>query len=129
MHFRRPMTRGELEARELDGDGAQAVAPPEVSGQPRMTAQAEKDAGEQSADVAAAQTEPAAADARPLAEQMAAEKIRLAAVNSADEAWSVRTSTTWETAAQAKAELGRRVHQPAEKNWRRWPDGGASPGR
>jgi hypothetical protein len=37
------MTRGELEARILDGERAQAAAPPEVSGYLRLTAQAEAD--------------------------------------------------------------------------------------
>ena len=110
------MIRGELEAQILDGERAQAAAPPEVSGQLRITAQAEADAWRQSADAAAAHDRSAAANARALARQMAAEKTRLEAMNAAYEAWSGRTSATRETAAQAKAELGRRGHaQPAEK--------------
>ena len=110
------MTRGELEARILDGERAQAAAPPEMSGQLRLTAQAEADAWRQSADATAAHDQPAAANAQALASQMAAEKTRLEAMNSAYEAWSGRTSPARETAAQAKAELGRRGHiQPAEK--------------
>ena len=110
------MTRGQLEARILDGDRAQAVAPPDVSGQLRITAQAEADAWRQSADAAAAHDQPAAANARALARQLTAEKTRLEAMNATYEAWSGRTSTARETAAQAKAELGRRGQaQPAEK--------------
>ena len=122
------MTRGELEARILDGDRAQAAAPAEVSGQLRITAQAEADAWRQSADAAAARDQPAAVNAQALARQLAAEKTRLEAMNAIYEAWSSRTSTTREAAAQAKAELGRRGHARADsRSRRRWPDGGASP--
>ena len=110
------MSRGELEARVLDGERARATAPPEVSGQLRITAQAEGDAWRQSADAAAAHDQAAAANARALAPQMAAEKTRLEAMNTTYEAWSGRTSTARETAARAKTELGRRGHaQPTEK--------------
>jgi conjugative relaxase-like TrwC/TraI family protein len=110
------MTQGELKARILDGDRACAAAPPEVSGQLRMTAQAEADAWQQSADAEAAHDQPATANARALARQMAAEKGRLEAMNATYEAWSGRTSTVREAAAQAKAELGRRGHaQPPKK--------------
>ncbi|MGH3222641.1 MAG: hypothetical protein ACRDPY_28750, partial [Streptosporangiaceae bacterium] len=50
----RAMSHGELEARVLDGDRAQATAPPDVSRRLRLTAQAEADAWQQSA---AAETE------------------------------------------------------------------------
>jgi AAA domain len=102
------MTKGELEARVLDGQRAQAAAPPDVSGQLRVTAHAEADAWRQSADAAAAQDESAASNARTLARQLAADKTRLEARNAAYETWSGRTGTVRETAAQAKAELGRR---------------------
>ena len=108
------MNRGELEAQILDGERAQAAAPPDVTGQLRLTAQAEADAWQQSADAAAAHDRSAAANARALARQMAAEKTRLEAMNAAYEAWSGRTSATRETAAQAKAELGRQAHAQAE---------------
>jgi conjugative relaxase-like TrwC/TraI family protein len=110
------MTAGELQARILDGERAQAAAPPEVSGQLRITAQAEADAWRQSADAAASNDQPAAANARVLARQMAAEKARLEEMNATYEVWSGGTSTTRETAAQAKAEFGRRGHtKPADK--------------
>ena len=44
------LDRGELEARALHGQRARAVAPPDVSSQLRLTAQAEADAFQQSAD-------------------------------------------------------------------------------
>ena len=124
------MTRGELEARILDGDRAQAASPAEVSGQLRITAQAEADAWRQSADAAAAHDQPAAVNAQALARQMAAEKARLEAMNATYEAWSRQTSATREAAAQARAELGRRGHvKPAEKppataGWRRSSEAG-----
>ena len=107
------MTAGELEARIFDGERAQATAPPEVSGQLRITAQAEADAWQQSADASAAHAQPAAAHAHALAIQITAEKTRLEAMNAAYEEWSGRTSTAREAAAQAKAEVGRRGHARA----------------
>ena len=110
------MTRGELEARTLDGERAQASAPPEVSSKLRLTAQAEADAWRQSVDAAVAHDQPATANAQALASQMAAEKTRLEAMNATYEAWSGRTSTVREAAAHAKAELRRRGHaEPAQK--------------
>jgi hypothetical protein len=110
------MTRGQLEARILDGDRAQATAPPEVSTQLRLTAQAEADAWHQSADAATAHDQPTATNAEALASQLAGDKTRLEAMNTAYEAWSARTSTARETAAQAGAELERRGHtRPIER--------------
>ena len=50
----RSMTRGELEARILDGDRAQASAPADVSSQLRITTRAEADAWQQSANASRA---------------------------------------------------------------------------
>jgi hypothetical protein len=110
------MTQGELEARILNGERAQAAAPPDVSGQLRVTAQAEADAWRQTADAAAAHDQPAVSNARTRARQLAAETIRLEAMNATYESWSDRTNTVRETTAQAKPELGRRGQmQPAEQ--------------
>jgi hypothetical protein len=107
------MSRGELQARVLEGDRAQAAAPPEVSGRLRLTAQAEADAWQQSA-AAEADHNPVQADsARALSHQMAAEKTRLEAASARYEEWSAKTAGTRETAGKAKAELHRRGHQPA----------------
>jgi hypothetical protein len=106
------MSRGEFEARVLEGDRAQATAPPEVSGRLRLTAQAEADAWQQSA-AAEADHNPVQADsARALAHQMAAEKSRLEAASARYEEWSAKTAGTRETAGKAKAELHRRGHEP-----------------
>jgi conjugative relaxase-like TrwC/TraI family protein len=109
----RAMSRGELEARVLQGERAQATAPPDVSGRLRLTAQAEADAWQQSA---AAETEHdlmQAHEARALANQMAAEKSRLEAASARYEEWSAKTIGARETAAKAKAELQRRGHEAA----------------
>ena len=107
------MSRGELEARVLQGERAQATAPPDVSGRLRLTAQAEADAWQQSA---AAETEHdlmQAHEARALANQMAAEKSRLEAASARYEEWSAKTIGARETAGKAKAELQRRGHEAA----------------
>ncbi len=71
----RGMTRGELEAQVLDGERAQASAPPDVSSQLRLTAQAEantlaQSADAQSADAQARHDHAAAASAMALARQV-----------------------------------------------------------
>jgi TrwC relaxase/AAA domain len=112
----RAMSRGELEARVLDGDRAQATAPPDVSRQLRQTAQAEADAWQQSADARARHDQAQADNASTLAAEMAAEKTRLEAVNARFELWSRGTAATRQTAGQAKAELARRGHEPATRD-------------
>ena len=59
----RRMTHGELEARILDGDRALASAPPDVSRELRLTAQAEADAWQQSADAETRHDQAGSADA------------------------------------------------------------------
>ena len=113
----RTMTRGELEARILDGDRTQATAPPEVSSQLRITAQAEADAWQQSADAEVAHDQPGAVNAEALASQLAVEKTRLEAMNATYEGWAGSTRTVREAAGKAKAELGRRRQaQPEESS-------------
>ena len=113
----RTMTRGELEARILDGDRTQATAPSEVSSQLRITAQAEADAWQQSADAEVAHDQPGAVNAEALASQLAVEKTRLEAMNATYEVWVGSTRTVREAAGKAKAELGRRCQaQPEESS-------------
>jgi len=104
----RGMTRGELEARALEAERAQASAPPDVSRQLRRIAQAEADAWRQHADAATRHDHTQAAHARTLSGQLAAERHRLEAVGARYEKWSAATSVTRETAARARAELERR---------------------
>ena len=107
------MSHGGLEARVLEGDRAQAAAPPEVSGPLRLAAQAEADAWQQSAAAEAEHDAVQAHTARALAHQMAAEKARLEAASTRYEEWSATTATTRESAGKAKTELQRRGHEPA----------------
>ena len=108
--FMRGLDRGELEARILEGERAQASAPPEVSSQLRRIAQAEADALQQSANAQAQHDQTGASSAKALALQMAAERQRLEAGNARYEKWSADTRGTRETAGKARAELERRGH-------------------
>jgi hypothetical protein len=120
------LTRGELEARILDADRAQAAAPPETSAQLRFTAQAEADAWQQTADVATRHDHTQATNAQALASQIAAERQQLEAASDRYEEWSAATSGIRETAAKAKAELERRgmARQPAGQQQ---PEPGGTP--
>ncbi len=71
------MTHGELEARILDGDRAQASAPPDVSRDLRLTAQAETDAWQQSAAAKIRHDPAGSAEAKALARHMAAQREQL----------------------------------------------------
>ena len=104
----RTMSRGELEARLLAGERARASAPADVSSQLRITAQAEADAWQQSADAEVAHDQPGAANAKALASQMTAEKTRLEAMNATYEEWAGSTGSIRDAAGNAKVELGRR---------------------
>ncbi len=102
--------RGELEARVLQGERARAAAPPDVSSQLRLTAQAEADALQQSADCEAQHDHSGATGASALATQLAAERQRLGADNARYEQWSADTRATRDAAGKATAELQRRGH-------------------
>jgi len=106
----RGLTRGELEARVLQGGRARAAAPQDVSSKLRLTAQAEADAHRQSADARARHDHTGAASATALAAQLAAERQRLEAHNARYEQWSSDTRATRDAAGTAAAELKRRGH-------------------
>jgi hypothetical protein len=110
----RGLDRGELEARTLQGERARAAAPPDVSSQLRLTAQAEADALQQSADAHAQHDHTAAASATALAAQLAAERQRLEADNARYEHWSADTHATRDAAGKATAELQQRGHAQPE---------------
>jgi len=109
----RAMSRGELEARVLEGDRAQATAPRDTSSQLRLTSQAEADAWRQSADAEAEHDQVQAENAKSLAAALAAETSRLETANARYEDWSARTASTREIAGKAKAELQRRGQEPS----------------
>jgi hypothetical protein len=104
----RRMTHGELDARILDADRAQASAPPDVSRDLRLTAQAEADAWQQSADAEAKHDPAAAAGAAALARHLAAQRKQLEAANARYETWAADTGSRREAAGKARAELERR---------------------
>ena len=115
----RGMPQGELEARVLDAERVHATAPPEVSAQLRLTAQAEADTWQQAADAATRRDHYQAADAQMLASQISAQRQRLEAASTRYEEWSTATTSIRETATNAKAELERRGlgRQPAEQQF------------
>ena len=106
----RHLDRGELEARALHGQRARAAAPPEVSHQLRLTAQAEADAHRQAADARTHHDHTSAASSTALAAQLAAERQRLEAASARYEQWAANTYATRDTAGKARAELLRRGH-------------------
>jgi hypothetical protein len=118
----RGLHRGELEARVLAGERAQASAPPDVSRPLRLTAQAEADALQQSADTKVQHDEPGAASANALTRQLAAERQRLEAGNTRYETWSAGTRDIRAAADEARAELQRRGHTQPEEEPQARPD-------
>ena len=109
----RAMSRGELEAQVFESDRAQATAPQDASSLLRLTAQAEADAWQQSADAEAEHDQVRAGNARSPAAAPAAQTSRLEAANARYEAWSAGTASTREIAGNAKAELRRRRQEPS----------------
>jgi len=103
----RRMTRGELEARILGGDRALASAPPDVSRELRLTAHAEADAWQQSADAEIRHDQTGSANATALARHMAAQRELLEAANARYETWATGTSSRRAAAGKARAELER----------------------
>jgi len=104
----RGMTRGELEARILDGGRALASAPPDVSLDLRLITQAEADAWQQSADAGVKHDSVASAGATALACCLAAQREQLEAANARYEKWATDTSSRREAAGMASTELQRR---------------------
>ncbi|MGD0069420.1 MAG: hypothetical protein ABSB76_39110 [Streptosporangiaceae bacterium] len=104
----RGMTNGELEARILDEDRALVRAPPDVSRQLRLTAQAEADARQQSADAQVKHDQTGSAGATALARHMAAQREQLETANARYQTWATDTSNRRETAGKARVELQRR---------------------
>ena len=104
----RRMTHGELEARILDAERTLASAPPDVSRELRLTAQAEADAWQQSADAEIGGDKAGWAGAAALAHHMAAQREQLETANARYETWTADTSARREAGGRAKAELERR---------------------
>jgi hypothetical protein len=112
----RGLSRGQLEARGVQGQRARAAAPPDVSRQLRLTAQAEADAHRQAADARTQHDHHAVASATALAAQLAAERQRLEVASARYEQWSAGTRATRDAAGKSAAELRRRGHaQPGHE--------------
>jgi conjugative relaxase-like TrwC/TraI family protein len=122
----RGLHRGELEARILAGQCARASAPLDVSGTLRLTAQAEADALQQSADAEVQHEERGAASAKSLAGQLAAERQRLEADNARYEHWAAQTHATRETPEEPEPNFNGADKLSLTVDRRRQPDGGAS---
>jgi hypothetical protein len=120
------MTHGELGAQILYGDRAQASAPPDVSRDLRLTAQAEADAWQQAADAQIRHDPAGSASATALARHMATQREQLETANACYQTWAAGTSSKKETAGKARAELERRglAQQTAEQ---RQPGAGREP--
>ena len=110
----RHMTRGELEARMLDGERAVASAPEDVSESLRHTAEAEQDARRHAADARVQADEQAAIDAEALADVVGADKERLETLHARYENWSALTMDTRAMADEAAQELDRRGQAPQD---------------
>ena len=121
----RRMTSGELEARILGGE-PRASAPPDVSRELRLTAQAEADAWQQSADTEIRHDPAGTAGAKALARHMATRREQFEAANNRYETWATDTGERREAAGKASAELERRglARQPAEQQQ---PETGGEP--
>jgi hypothetical protein len=106
------MDRGQLEARTAAAERAQATAPPDVSGELRLTANAEADALQQAADAQVRNDPAAAASASALTGELAARRQQLEAGNADYEAWAAQTRDVRDNGDKAAAELNRRGHTP-----------------
>jgi AAA domain len=113
----RGMTHGQFEARILDGDRALASAPPDVSRELRLTAQAEADAWQKFTDAKMRHDPAGSAGAKALARYLASQREQLEAANARYEKWAVGTGSRREAAGKARAELERRelAQQAAEQ--------------
>jgi hypothetical protein len=111
----RDLDRGELEARVLQDERARAAAPPDVSSQLRLTAQAEADAHRQAADAQTQHDHTAAVSAAALAAQLAAERQRLEAGNARYEQWSADTRATRDTAGEGRSRTATTRARPTKE--------------
>ena len=104
------MDRGQLEAHTAAAERAQATAPPDVSGELRLTARAEADALQQAADAQIRNGLAEAASSSALASELAARRQQLDAGNAQYEAWADQTRDARDNGNKAAAELNRRGH-------------------
>jgi hypothetical protein len=104
----RGMSRGELEAKELQARRAYAAAPKDVSAELKDTAQAETDQRQAAAEAAAKGDQATAKALHSLADLLGTQKAALEADHTEHENWSAETAGLREEGGKARAELGRR---------------------
>ena len=109
-HHPRPGPRRTRSTQVLQGERARAAAPPDVSSQLRLTAQAEADAHRQVRRRPSPARPYRRGQRQALAAQLATERQRLEADNARYEQWSAGTHATRDAAGKATAELQRRGH-------------------
>ena len=104
----RSMSRGQLEARVLEGQRAMAAEPESVAEDLQLTAQAEQDARRQAAEAQVNNDRQAQLDAEALEGINRGERVRLEALQAGYDDWSARTRDTRLLADEAQKELERR---------------------
>ena len=104
----RAMSRGELEANELQARRAYATGPKDVSAELKDTAQAEMDQRQAAVEAALDGDQATAKALHSLAEFLRTQKTALEADHARHENWSAETAARREDGARARAELARR---------------------
>jgi hypothetical protein len=102
------MSRGELEAKELQARRAYAAGPKDVSAQLKDTAQAEADQRQAAIEAELDGDQATAKALHSLADLLGTQKTALAADHARHENWSAETAGRREDGAKARAELARR---------------------
>ena len=123
-HLYRAMSRGELEARELQAQRAYATGPKDVSAELKATALAEADQRQAAAEAEAQGDEATARRLHCLADLLGTRKAALEVGHAEHETWSARTAGLREDGDKAHVELGRRGQatepRPGETNLEWW---------
>jgi conjugative relaxase-like TrwC/TraI family protein len=104
----RTLSRGELEAKELQARRAYAAGPKDVSAHLKDTAQAEADQRQAAIEAEFDADQATARALHSLADFLGTQKAALQADNSRHENWSAETAGLREDGAKARAELTRR---------------------
>jgi conjugative relaxase-like TrwC/TraI family protein len=102
------MSRGELEAKELQGRRAYAAGPKDVSAQLKDTAHAEADQRQAAIEAELDDDQATSKALHSLADLLEAQKAALEADHARHENWSAETAERREDGAKARAELARR---------------------
>jgi conjugative relaxase-like TrwC/TraI family protein len=122
--FYQGMSRGELEAKELQARRAYAAGPKDVSARLKDTAQAEADQRQVAIEAELDGDQATAKTLHSLADLLGTHKAALEADHARHETWSAETAGRREDGAKARAELARRGQAaeagPEETNLEWW---------